>query len=74
MRPGELVRTLIDAEPRLLGIDDNEDWVEIPPGTPVLIFDVSEPDRNGEQQVQILVQGRKGWLWLNELEGLDETR
>lgn len=73
MKPGDLFRTRCDAPPPIVEWDDapwddREVTVTLPPGVPVLFlrrgFDA------GGDRLCVLVGGRAGWVWEDDLEPL----
>ena len=75
MKPGDLFRTRCDAPPPLVEWDDITDWGDfgvtetLPAGVPVL-FLRRRWRGLASGRVCVLVGGRAGWVWEDDLEPL----
>lgn len=71
MKPGDLLRTRCDAPPPIVEWDDETDWDDhgvtetLPPGVPVLFLRPAVWAHS-----VVLVGGRVGWVWNDDLEPL----
>ena len=71
MKPGDLLRTRCDAPPPIVEWADETDWDDhgvtetLPAGVPVLFLRRA----SGARSV-VLVGGRAGWVWNDDLEPL----